>query len=84
MADVLRIRMKGRETVFELTVAKRDVRTACAQHMIRFGREGVPTGRKNHRGLPILEHREVPKDTWIFEWVTTTDGVETVEPVTLR
>lgn len=81
---MLRIRMRDRETVIERDVPKRDVKQVCAETMAHFGREMVPSGRKDHRGKDIYITREVPADIWVFEWVETdpTTGVETVEPVT--
>ncbi len=83
--DRLRIRMKGRETVFELTVEKRDVKAKCAEHMMLFGREMIGTGRHDHRGKEIFQTREVPRDVWVFEWVTNLgEPSEKVEPITLE
>lgn len=75
--SLLRIRMKGRETVFERTIAKRELKETIEGHMQMWGRETVTID-----GKPV--QREVPKDIWLFEWVNNPGTPsETVEPITV-
>lgn len=81
---MLRIRMKGRETVFERRIAKRDVKEAIAGHLQQFGRESVPSGEKDDQGRAILVQREIPPTEFQFFWVENpgTDR-EKEEPIPL-
>lgn len=80
----LRVRRKGKETTFELAVHRRDVKAKCQEHLRYFGRESVPSGRKDHKGTDILEMKNIPAEEWIFEWVENAGtSQETIEPVGL-
>ncbi len=73
---ILRIKMKGRETVFERSVNKKDVKETAIGHMQMFGRETLTVN-----GKPV--QREVPKDIWEFFWVENPGPGESVEPVAI-
>lgn len=65
---MLRIKMVGRETVFERDVKPRDVAECIAGHIAQFGRETIKVGT-DATGKPIMQQREIPPTEFVFEWV---------------
>lgn len=76
---ILRIRYKGRETVFDYGgMRQRDVPEKIREHLVNWSRETV-----NIDGLPTV--RLIPVEDVIAEWVTDQGKpTETVTPVPVQ